>query len=91
MSTVAKSTKKITSKKAIVKKTPVAPKNGGTKNDKGKAAVLALRTQIVKTWPNVPSVESLEKSSGLPKTRVLMYKGSITRTLKLAHTLGRLK
>ena len=90
MSTVAKSTKKSTPKKATPKRAPVAkaaPKNGNGKN----GAVQALRQMIVKTWPNVPTVEALEKSSGLPKARVLMYRGSMSRTLKLAKELGPLK
>ena len=89
MSTVAKSTKKSTPKKASAKKTPVA--KAAPKNGKGKDAILALREVIVKTWPDVPTVEALEKSSGLPKSRVLMYRGSMSRTLKLAKELGRLK
>ena len=48
-------------------------------------------TLIVKSWPNVPSVDALVKSSGMPKGRVLMYRGSISRTLTLADQLGRLK
>ena len=73
--------RKSTPKKAIAKKAPVtkaAPKNGGTKNGKGKDAILASREVIVKTWPDVPTIEALQKSSGRPKSRVMMYRSSMS-------------
>ena len=82
MSTASQSATKSTSKKAIAKKAPVAkaaPKNGGAKNGNGKDAILALRDVIVKTWPDVPTIEALQKSSGLPKSRVMMYRSSMSR------------
>ena len=82
MSTASQSATKSTSKKAIAKKAPVAkaaPKNGGAKNGNGKDAILALREVIVKTWPDVPTNEALQKPSGLSKSRVMMYRSSISR------------
>ena len=82
MSTASQSATKSTSKKAIAKKAPVAkaaPKNGGAKNGNGKDAILALRDVIVKTWPDVPTIEALQQSSGLPKSRVMMYRSSMSR------------
>ena len=54
-------------------------------------AILALREVIAKTWPDVPTIEALQKSSGLPKSRVMMYRNSMSRTLKTAAELSRLK
>ncbi len=82
MSTASQSATKSTSKKAIAKKAPVAKaalKNGGTKNGKGQDAILALRDVIVKTWPDVPTIEALQQSSGLPKSRVMLYRSSMSR------------
>ena len=42
-------------------------------------AILALREVIVKTWPDVPTNEALQKPSGLSKSRVMMYRSSISR------------
>ena len=105
MSTVAKTSKKSTirtttaAKKAATKKAgakPVAAKakkqeakaNGNGKGEK--SAVQTLRETIIKSFPNVPSVDALVKSSGMSEGRVTMYRGAIIRTMKTVERLGRL-
>ena len=34
---------------------------------------------IVKTWPDVPTNAALQQSSGLPKSRVMLYRSSMSR------------
>ena len=33
----------------------------------------------MKTWPDVPTIEALQQSSGLPKSRVMMSRSSMSR------------
>ena len=102
MSTVAKTSKKSTirtttaAKKAATKKAGAKPvaakakKQEAKANGNGKSAVTTLRETIIKSFPKVPDVDALMKSSGMPKGRVLMYRGAIIRTLTTVQKLGRL-
>ena len=33
----------------------------------------------MKTWPDVQTIEALQQSSGLPKSRVMLYRSSMSR------------
>ncbi len=43
----------------------------------------------MKNYPDVPTVDELVRPTGLPKTRVIMYRQAIMRILKTAKELGR--
>ena len=92
-STKKTATKKATTKKATAKKAPVATKakEKEQENGNGNSAVSKLRETIVKSYPNVPSVDALVKSSGMTEGRVSMYRGAILRTMKTVEKVGRLK
>ena len=58
---------------------------------KAKAATTKLRDLLVKSWPKFPSVEDLMKAvPGTAKSRILMYRGAVDRTMKAAQRVGRL-
>lgn len=80
--------KKAATKKAGAK--PVAAKAKEQENGNGNSAVSKLRETIVKSYPNVPSVDALVKSSGMSEGRVTMYRSAIIRTMKTVERLGRL-
>ena len=75
-----------TSKKAVTKKTTKAPTV-----KQGTGLVATVTNVLIAAHPKVLTVDALVKSSGTPRAKVLMYHGSISRTLKLADQLGRLK
>ena len=90
-STAKTATKKAGTKTARKPEVVQASSAGNGKIGKGKAATTKLRDLLVKSWPKFPSVEELMKAvPGTAKSRILMYRGAINRTMNSAQRLGRL-
>lgn len=86
-----KSTAKAATKKAGTQKATKAP---APKKPKEKKVSMgdAVRELLVKEWPNKPTVEAVQKAvPAAPKNRILMYRGAVDRTLRMADRLGKLK
>ena len=90
-STAKAATKKAGTKTARKPEVILASSTGNGKIGKAKAATTKLRDLLVKSWPKFPSVEDLMKAvPGTAKSRILMYRGAVDRTMKAAERVGRL-
>ena len=92
-----KAATKAVAKKAGTKKTARKPElvtasSGKEGTGDWKDMVTALRTRLIKSWPNVPSAAELIKAfPGIKAAQVKMYRYMVGRDCELAHELGRLR